>query len=76
MKKIKKLMNEQIDYMFLHNGERNTDINNRLSALIDEYCGDDFESDECMDKINEVEETWKDLVLTRYNFTVNEILNS
>lgn len=70
MEEIKKLMKEQIEYMFLHNGERNADINNRLSALIDEYCKDD----EDMDKIYEVKGVWDDLVLARYNFTVNEIL--
>jgi hypothetical protein len=76
MKKIKKLMKEQIEYMFLHDGERNEDINNRISDLIDEYCGDVFDSDDCLDKLAEVHETWKDLVLTRYNFLVNEILAS
>lgn len=72
MNKIKDLMKEQIEYMFLNNGERNADIDNRLSTLIDDYCN----GDEGLDKISEVEETWKDLVLTRYNFTVNEILNN
>lgn len=72
MKKIKDLMKEQIEYMFLNNGERNAVIDNRLSTLIADYCN----GDEDLDKISEVEETWKDLVLTRYNFTVNEILNN
>ena len=72
MKKIKDLMKEQIEHMFLNNGERNADIDNRLSSLIADYCN----GDEGLDKISEVEETWKDLVLTRYNFTVNEILNN
>ena len=76
MKKIKKLMKEQIEYMFLHDGERNEDVNNRISDLINEYCGDDFDSDDCLDKLAEVQETWKDLVLTRHNFLVNEILFS
>ena len=71
-KEIENLMNEQIDYMFTHNGERNADISNRLSEMIDDYCKDDVE----MDKIAEIGETWKDLVVTRYNFVVNEIFNS
>lgn len=70
MEEIKKLMKEQIEYMFLHNGERNADISNRLSTLIDEYC----KNDEDMDKIYEVKGVWDDLVLAKYNFTVNEIL--
>ena len=70
MEEIKKLMKEQIEYMFLHNGERNADISNRLSTFIDEYCKDD----EDMDKIYEVKGVWDDLVLAKYNFTVNEIL--
>lgn len=72
MEDIKKVMKEQIDYMFLHGGEKSTEIDNRLSALIDEYCKDD----EDMDKIYEVKSVWDDLVLARYNFTVNEIMNN
>lgn len=71
MEEIKKVMKEQIDYMFLHGGEKSTEIDNRLSDLIDEYCKDD----EDMDKIYEVKGVWDDLILTRYNFTVNEIIN-
>ena len=40
-------------------------------SSVDEIIG---KNDEDMEKIGEVEETWKDLVLARYNFTVNEIL--
>lgn len=76
MKKIKDLMNEQIDYMFAHNGERSSVISDQLSDAIDEYCGNDFDNDECWDKLAEVQETWRDQVLTRYNFFVNEILAS
>ena len=76
MKKIKELMKEQVEYMFLHDGERNEDVNNRLSDLIDEYCGDDFDSDDCLNKLAEVHETWKDMVLTYHDFLVNEILAS
>lgn len=71
-KEIENLMNEQIDYMFSHNGERNANISNRLSEMIDDYC----KNDEEMDKIAEISETWKDLVVTRYNFVVNEIFNN
>lgn len=74
MKQIKDLMNEQINYMFAHNGEKSSEISNQLSEVIDEYCGD-LDSDEYLDKLGEVQETWEDLVLTRYNFVVNEILN-
>lgn len=73
MKQIKDLMNEQINYMFTHNGEKSSEISNQLSEIIDEYCGD-LDSDEYLDKLGEVQETWEDLVLTRYNFVVNEIL--
>ena len=70
MEKIKNLMIEQINYMFTHNGERDADIANRLSTMIEDFCKDD----EDMDKIAEVKETWKDLVMMRYNLTVNELL--
>lgn len=76
MKKIKELMKEQVKYMFLHDGERNEDVSNRLSDLIDEYCGDDFDSDDCLNKLAEVQEAWKDMVLTYHDFLVNEILAS
>lgn len=72
MEEIKNLMSEQISYMFAHNGERDSDISNRLSEMIDDYCKDD----EGMDKVLEVEETWRDLVMTRYNSVINEILNN
>lgn len=64
-------MKEQIKYMFLHDGERNAEITKRLSTLIDEYC----EIDEDMEKISEVEDTWKGLVLLHYNIAMNEILD-
>ena len=73
MKKIKELMNEQINYMFVHCGERSSVISNQLSEAIDEYCGGDLDSDGCLDKLAEVQEVWKDLMLTRYNFAVNQI---
>ena len=75
MEKIKELMNEQIAWMFSHDGDRNEDISKRLSAMIDEYCKADDDEEE-FNKLGEVQEAWKDLVLTRYNFVVNEILNS
>lgn len=74
MKKIKNLMNEQIDWMFTHNGEKNEEISNRLSVMIDEYCKSDLDDDDALDKIAEVGEVWKDLVLARYNFVLNEVI--
>lgn len=70
MEEIKNLMNEQISYMFSHNGEKNTNISELLSQKIDDYCKDDEE----MSKIAEVGEIWRDLVIARYNFVVNEIM--
>ena len=55
MEEIKNLMSEQISYMFAHNGERDSDISNRLSEMIDDYC----KNDDSMDKVLEVEENWK-----------------
>lgn len=72
MEEIKNLMSEQISYMFAHNGERDSDISNRLSEMIDDYC----KNDEGMYKVLEVEETWRDFVMTRYNSVINEILNN
>lgn len=72
MEEIKNLMSEQISYMFAHNGERDSDISNRLSEMIDDYC----KNDEGMYKVLEVEEIWRDLVMTRYNSVINEILNN
>lgn len=70
MEQIKNLMNEQISYMFSHNGEKNPNISVLLSQKIDDYCKDDEE----MSKIAEVGEIWRDLVIARYNFVVNEIM--
>ena len=68
MEEIKNLMDEQISYMFSHNGEKNTNISELLSQKIDDYCKDDEEM------IAEVGEIWRDLVIARYNFVVNEIM--
>ena len=67
-------MNEQIDWMFTHNGEKNEEISNRLSVMIDEHCKSDLDDDNALDKIAEVSEVWKDLVLARYNFVLNEVI--
>ena len=68
MEEIKNLMNEQISYMFSHNGEKNPNISELLSQKIDDYCKDDEEM------IAEVGEIWRDLVIARYNSAVNEIM--
>lgn len=73
MEKIKELMYEQIAWMFSHNGERNEDISKRLSAMIDEYCKAD-DDEEVFNKLGEVQEVWEDVVLTRYNFAINEAM--
>lgn len=75
MEEIHKLMKEQIEYMFAHNGVRSTDINNRLSILIDEYVNGDLDGDTCLDKLDEVEDVWKGTVLLFYNFAMNEFLD-
>lgn len=68
-------MREQIEYMFAHKGVRSTDINNRLSILIDEYVNGDLDGDTCLDKLAEVEDVWKGTVLLFYNFAMNEFLD-
>ena len=40
----------------------------------DEYCKSDLDDDNALDKIAEVGEVWKDLVLARYNFVLNEVI--